>query len=171
MSNDDFIFLNGYLENVERFYAIAQELEISLTPSREKLVEAEQIRRKLLSGRSRAMQHLGDLNYQQFGMVKTAWSGLNQEVFSRTTDLAIIRDELITRIGDVQNSKGAGTKNGLGSHDLYVISNPFYWTGVVLKSIYAILARIKWRAFLSKTAAIVYFIAAIFTIIGVLVGT
>ena len=101
MNSDDLAFFEAYLEDLNAYIDLVSK-GLPLLVNDEVATRREQLRRKLIKGRSRIERSTGEVMYQQWGMTSSAWNGLNENTFMSKINLGFIRDAVIREIGDLE---------------------------------------------------------------------
>ena len=131
----------------------------------------EELRQKLLLGRNRMKSLVGDIQYQQFGMLFSAWNALggDRQSGDQRFGLSSIDDALVAKLGDLEES-------GAKEWRIYEVTNPLFWVVRLWEWLWSALrwscARLAFAGLWSRTAKIIYFaagfVAAIATIASVI---
>ena len=82
----------------------------------------EELRQKLLLGRNRMKSLVGDIQYQQFGMLFSAWNALggDRQSGDQRFGLSSIDDALVAKLGELEES-------GAKEWRIYEVTNPLFW--------------------------------------------
>ena len=122
----------------------------------------EELRQKLLLGRNRMKSLVGDIQYQQFGMLFSAWNALggDRQSGDQRFGLSSIDDALVAKLGDLEES-------GAKEWRIYEVTNPLFWVVRLWEWLWSAL---RWSCARLAFAGLWSRVGVVITVLGAIAG-